>query len=198
LIEAQNAQALTLVKILTEKTYECWQLLKTTFFNGISNVYESRFDDKAKKSLDSLKQYFSRKNYIKLVRDNFAFHYSPKQISAGYKKVIDGDKLDFYIAKANGNTLYVFAETIVGRSLLESINPNDHHLSLKVLMDETADVIDWFSIVIAACISTCLKMYVGEDPEKVGADIIKVENMPNLDSVTIPYFIEITEGRKKG
>ena len=45
---------------------------------------------------------------------------------------------------------------------------------------------------------TCLKMHVGEDPEKVGARIIEVEGAPNLDRVTIPYFIEITEGREGG
>ena len=199
LIQAQNAQAMTAVRVMAGKTFECWQLLRTTFFNGISKIYEPQFNDKANKSLDSLKQYFRRKNHIKLVRNNFAFHYSHKQISTGYKSVTEGDKLDVYISqKTNGNSLYAFAETIVMRSMLESINTDDHFHALETLAEEISEVIKWFNIVIAACISTCLKMYVGEDPEKVSARMIEIEGAPNLDSVKIPYFIEITEGREAG
>lgn len=191
--EAQNAQALTLVRILAGKACECWKLLSKKLINKKSNIYEQRFDEETKKSLDSLKEYFKGGNTIKLVRDKFGFHYSPNKIPAGYKKIEKGDKLDFCLSRVNGNTLHVFAETIVNRSLLESINPNDHHRALGALIDETNEVIKWFIDVTNACLAICLIIYVGEDLEELGAHEIEVENAPNLKDVTIPYFVEIAE-----
>lgn len=194
LVEAQNAQALTLVRILTGKMYECWRLLHSAFFNKVSNTYEPLFDEEARVSLDSLKRYFGRGgNLIEVVRNKYAFHYSPEQISKGYIKLGERDALDVYLSKTNANTLYVFAESIVGRSLMESINPDDHSCALETLIDETARVLGWFNVVIAACLSTCLQLHIGGDLYELGARDIEVEGAPDWKSVTIPYFVEIVE-----
>ena len=194
LVEARNAQALTLGRILTGKIYECWQLLQTAFFGtAISKKYEPKFDENAGIALTALKRYFSKTNLIATTRNKFAFHYAPDQIPAGYAKLGDNDALDVYLSKTNANTLYVFAETITGRSLMESIDPGDHAKSIGALIHETSLAIGWLNEVVGACMSTCLELHVGADLYSLGATTIEVAGAPDWRSVSLPYFVEIAE-----
>jgi hypothetical protein len=194
LVEARNAQAMTIGRLLTGKIYECWVLLQSAFFaTRISKLYEPLFDQEAQAALTALKRYFGRTNLIENVRNKFAFHYELDQISAGYAKLGEGDPLDVYLSKTNANTLYVFAESIVGRSLMENINPVDHAKSIAALIDETSAAIGWLNEVISACLLTCLRLHVGGDLYSLGADIVEVNGAPDWKSVQIPFFIEGAE-----
>ncbi len=194
LVEAQNAQALVLGRLLTGKIYECWKLLKASFFGAkVSRTYVPLFDEDSKNALDNFKQYFGGDNLIKTVRNEFAFHYSAKQIAAGYEKVGDNDSLDAYLSLTNANTLYSFAESVTGRSLMESINPEDHSLAIDSLIRETSQVIAWLNEFIGGCVTICLNLYIGSDLCALGATEINIEGAVDLKSVSIPYFVEIVE-----
>ena len=120
--EAENAQSMVIGRVLTGKIYECWKLMQSAFFgSGLSKKYEPQFDPEASAALKALKQCFGRENLIEKVRNGHAFHYSPEQIDAGYRTLVDGDPLEVYLAKANANTVYTFADTIAGRAMLEEI-----------------------------------------------------------------------------
>lgn len=194
LIEARNAQALVMGRLLTGKLYECWKLLQSSFFGSrVSKQYEPLFDPEAAAALENLKKYFGRKNLIETVRNGFAFHYAPDQIQAGYDTIGERDALDVYLSKTNANTLYVFAETVAGRSLMERISAGDHARSIGTLIEETSRVIGWLNEVIAACLLTCFRLHVGGDLYALGAKVVEVEGAPDWQSVTIPYFVEIAE-----
>lgn len=194
LIEARNAQALVMGRLLTGKIYECWKLLQSAFFGSrVSKQYEPLFDREGAAALDNLKKYFGRKNLIEAVRNKFAFHYAPDQVQAGYDKLGEHDLLDVYLSKTNANTLYVFAETVTGRSLMESIDAEDHARSIGALIHETSQVIGWLNEMIGACLSTCLRLHVGGDLYALGATIVEVEGAPDWKNVMIPYFVEIAE-----
>ena len=202
LIAARNAQALTLGRLLTGKIYECWQLLQSAFFRTrIAQKYEPLFDANARAALSALKKYFGRANVIEMVRNKFAFHYSPEQIPAGYAKLAEGDALDVYLSKTNSNTLYVFAETIAGRSLMESIDSADHTKSVAALIDQTSMAIGWLNEVTGACLLTCLELHVGGNLYSLGARVVNLDGVPDSQQVTIPFFIEIpdkTRGNLEG
>jgi len=192
LIEARNAQALTFGRILSGKIFECWQLLRRAFFQTqLSREYEVLFDDQSRAALSALKKYFGKQNIIEKVRNKFAFHYAPDQNAPGYATLGEGDVLDIYLAQKNANTLYVFAETIAGRALMECIDPIDHSRSIAALIDETSAAIRWLDEVIAACMLTCLNRYVGGDLYTLGANVVEVVGAPDSQDVAIPYFIEV-------
>lgn len=194
LIEARNAQALTLGRLLTGKIYECWRLLQSAFFSTqVSKTYVPLFDEDSRNALSALKRYFGRTNLIESTRNRFAFHYSPDQIPPGYAKLGEGDALDVYLSKTNANTLYVFAETIAGRSLMESINSADHTKSIAALIDETSMAIGWLNEIVGACMLTCLRLHVGGDLYSLGARTIEIEGAPDWKSVALPFFVEIAE-----
>ena len=137
--EAINAQAMAIGRILTGKLYECWQLLRSVFFDTqLSKMYEPKFDEKTKAALTSLKQYFGRKNIIEAVRNHHAFHYSPDQIKQGYTKLAGDESLNIYMSKTNANTLYAFADKIANYSLVEDINPGRPSEAFDSLISETS------------------------------------------------------------
>jgi hypothetical protein len=194
LIQARNAQFLALGRLLTGRIYECWKLLQSAFVQTrLSKAYEPRFDEKARDALEALKKYFGRTNLIENVRNKFAFHYDPDQIAAGYATLSDGDPLDVYLSKTNANTLYVFADTIVGRSLMENISPSDHTKSIAALLDETSAAIAWLNEVIGACLLTCLELHVGGNLYSLGAQAVEIDGAPDWKNIPLPFFIEITD-----
>ncbi len=190
--QAENAQALVLARTLTGKIYEFWKLLQSSFFGpALSKQYERELDDVARTSLAALKRYFGRDNLIDTVRNKFAFHYSPDQIDAGYKSVIESDPLQVYLAKENVNTLYAFADTITGRAMLEAILPGDHQGAFKELIDQTSAAVGNINTIIGALMVVCFKKYVGDSLYVLGADIIEIEGAPDSQKIKIPYFIEV-------
>ena len=190
--QAENAQALVLARTLAGKIYEFWQLLQTSFFGAsLSKEYEPRFDVEAVTALTALKRYFGRDNLIAVVRNKFAFHYSPNQIDAGYKAVIDGDPLQIYLGKERANTLYAFADTISGRAMLEAIHPGDHRAAFEALIDQTTAAVGNIDTVIGALMIVCCQKYIGDSLYALGADIVEIEGVPESQKVAIPYFIEI-------
>jgi len=192
--QAENTQSMVIGRVLTGKIYECWKLMQSAFFRSVlSKQYESQLDPEASEALDALKRYFGRENLIEKVRNGHAFHYSPEQIDAGYRTLVDGDPLEVYLAKANANTVYTFADTIAGRAMLEDIKPGDHQRAFEMLVEETTKAVARINEVIAATMTICFKTYIGGNLYALGAKVIEIQGAPDSQSVSIPYFIEIAE-----
>ena len=191
LLQAENAQALVLARLLTGKIYECWQLLQSSFFgNALSKMYHPLLDDDTLQSLGALKRYFSHENVIALMRNHFAFHYSPDQIDAGYKALVDGDALDVYLATEDGNTFFAFADTITGRAMLETIRPGNPEAAFETLVNDTVNSVKNLNNVIASLMAICFKKKFGDDFFMKNSTLVNVEGVPESVSVHIPYFIE--------
>jgi hypothetical protein len=194
LMQAENAQALVLGRLLSGKIYEFWKLLQSTFFRSAhSKRYQPQFDDVALKALKSFKSYFSHENIIATVRNKFAFHYATDQIDTGYQALEEGDSLEIYLAKQNVNSLYAFGDTIVGRAMLESIKPGDHQEAFGILIRDTSQAVSQIDTIIGAIIAICFETHIGPDLYAMGAKIIEIEGAPDSQKVGIPYFIEIVD-----
>lgn len=197
LMQAENMQALVIGRFLTGKIYECWQLLQSAFFGtALSKDYERKFDTEASVSLSWLKTYFSRDNVIATVRNEHAFHYSLKQVDGGFDTLVEGDALDIYLAKSVTNTLYAFGDTIAGRAMLASIKPGAHQEGYEVLLQETLLAVNHMQAVIGAIMGLCFEKHLGGNLYALGAKMIEIEGAPDSQAVTIPYFIEIHDGKE--
>jgi hypothetical protein len=191
LLGAENAQALVLARVITGKIYECWQLLQKTFFgSALSKTYYPELDAATIASLDALKRYFNRDNAIAAMRNEFAFHYAPDQIDAGHQALIQGDSLEIYFAKEDGNTFFAFADTIAGRAMLERIKPGDPTEAFNTLMEETTVAVRNLNNVISSLMAVGLKKYFGDDFFKSNSTTVDVNGAPSGTAVHIPYFIE--------
>ena len=195
LADAQNTQSLLMGRLLTGKLYEFWKLLDKAYFckDGPSKKYAQLLDPDAKDALDQIKKYFSGNNLIKTVRQKFAFHYSPDQIKNGFRQIVENDPLDVYLSSSNFNSLYAFAETIAGRSLLEAINPGNHREAFEQLIRETSDVSGWINRFLGGCISIAFNKHIGDDLDSVGAVQISLNADHEFEKFSIPYFFEMRD-----
>jgi hypothetical protein len=195
LVQAEQAQANLLGRLLTGKIYEFWELLQNGYFGAaISRTYHPLLDAETAAALDAMKKYFSQDNLIKRVRNSHAFHYDVKQISAGFNAIVDGDPLDIYLSQTNANTLYSFAETISLTALMENIQPGDPRKAFDSFIAETLRAADWVGDVVAGLMHTCLERYLGGDLYSLGAKEVDIEGAPSSQEVRIPYFIEVPDG----
>jgi hypothetical protein len=103
----------------------------------------------------------------------------------------DGDALDIYMHDGNANTLYAFPETIVGRSMLESIDPADHAGAFDLMVSDSGRVIGWFNQIIAGCMIACLHRHIEPELTALGARHIEVEATMAFADIRIPYFVEL-------
>jgi len=190
--EARNAQAMTIGRLLTGKLYECWRLLQKDFFGTkLSQFYGPLLDSSARASLDSLKKYFGRKNIIEAVRNRHAFHYSSSQVSRGFNSLTQEEPLNVYVAVANANTLYAFADIIAGCSLIEEICQEDPSQALNILMMETAEVLDAFNEVVGGCMMIMLEKYIGGSLRALESTEVDISVDSKCEPVTVPYFINV-------
>lgn len=192
--QAENAQALVLARVLTGKIYEFWKMLQTSFFAAqLSREYEQLMDKDTATALNELKQYFGRENLIAMVRNEFAFHYSPNQVDAGYRSIVDGDPLQIYLAKKNVNSLYAFADTIAGRAMLEAIQPGDHAAAFESLIGQTSKTVGHINTVIDGLMMVCFRKHIGSSLYELQPTVITVDAVPDAQNVVIPFFIEVSE-----
>ena len=191
LLDAENAQALVIARVLTGKIYECWKLLQSAFFaTALSKTYVPQLDTDGASALAAVKRYFGRSNAIEAMRNEFAFHYSTDQIDAGHRAIVDGDSLDLYLANEDGNTFFAFADTITGRAMLERIKPGDSEHAFQLLMDDTIEAATNLNNTIASLMAIGFKRHFGENYVTSTATTVTVEAVPESASVRIPYFIE--------
>jgi hypothetical protein len=190
--KAHNSQALLMGRLLTGKIYEFWIMLRAGYFgSALSRTYDQLLEADARNALGEMGRYFGADNLIERVRNGHAFHYDVSQIQQGFAAVVDGDPLDIYLAEANANSLYAFADTIAGRAMLESIRPQDPATAFSLLISETSRAVGWVNIVVAGLMMTCLRRHLGNNLYALGANEINIEGAPNSQEVTIPFFIEI-------
>lgn len=191
LLDAENAQALVLARVITGKIYECWQLLQKSFFgSALSKTYYPRLDADTITSLDALKRYFNRDNAIAAMRNEFAFHYAPDQIDAGHQALKEGDSLGVYFGKEDGNTFFAFADTIAGRAMLERIKPGAPDEAFHTLMEETSFAVKNLNNVISTLMSVGFKKHFGDDFFVTQSTMVDVEGSPSGALLRIPYFID--------
>ena len=91
--KGNNTLVFTLIRLLTGKLYEVWQLFRKRFFaTQLAKTYELAFAADERTAMQSLKQYFGKKNAIEIVRNQSAFHYSPNHVAASYAAVPEAEE----------------------------------------------------------------------------------------------------------
>ena len=98
--EAEDRGRFTLqllfMRLLAGKLNESWGLLNQKYFGtGLSRTYDPKLDDVARQSFKSLKSYFGRENACYKIRNQFAFHYSPEEVTAVLPSI--NDELHAYL-----------------------------------------------------------------------------------------------------
>ena len=193
-LKGNNTLVFTVVRLLTGKLYEAWKLLDKAFFGTqLFRTYTLALDDEGRSALQDLKQYFGRKNAIEAVRNRYAFHYSPDQVTASYSAVPEGEELDLFLGDSGLNTLYYFAEVIANRALLYEINSSNPAAAMEQLRLETTRIHAAFLKVISGLMALAVKNHLGKTLYEMGASEVEISPCLTSKQVSIPFFVELDD-----
>jgi hypothetical protein len=187
--KALNSQALFLLRLQAGKLSEGWQLLQNYFFKSqLSQDYENRLSPEGKNDLAGIKKYFNNRNIVSLIRNEFAFHYSPES-AVKIKELInnapDSEVFELFLAEHFGNCFCFMPYVLVTFAILQSTGSPNYWEAMDKLLSEVNQVTLWFSNFLGECIHIILKKYNNLNMTK---DNIEIPDPPKLGSIILPYF----------
>jgi hypothetical protein len=187
--KAQNTQALLLIRIQAGKLFEGWKLLQKYFFGAkISKEMEGKLSGLGKIGLAELKKYFGTKdNIIHLIRDEFAFHYSPASSEKISKRIVeapDSEVFEIFISEDHGNCLYHISHVLVMVAILKSLRCPDFWTAMDKLLEDVHKVTGWFLQFLGECLIVIFEKYLGR-----GHIEVEIPEPPTIDDVKLPFFV---------
>jgi len=191
--DGQVTLTLLFLRLLAGKLNEAWDVLHDRYFgSALSMPYDAMLSEDGRAALATLKRYFSHtKNNVTEIRNNYAFHYSPDDMSRVLPLI--SDDLVSYMQRAGAhNNLFYFAEVVAAEALFTSIGLPNNSASLDKLVAELID--------LAAAFARFFGDVMGAFIEKLGpkawqdeAKVVEFEQLPKFDDVHIPWFTDGSE-----
>lgn len=189
-VHAHVSQSLVFARSLVGKLNEAWELLQRGYFGSkLSKAYHDHLKPDAGSALEKLKRYFGHENMIVAVRNRFAFHYSLRDAKTTLDRDLDDEEMVMYIARDNGNTLFYFFEYVIGRALVEAIEPGAPEAALSRLMTETSQVVGWFNDLAGGIMTHIVETYLLGFDGKLALEPIDIGTVPAAEALEIPYFL---------
>jgi len=186
---AKNSQALLLIRLCCGKLFEGWQMLQSSYFGSqLSKQFDGWLDENGQKGLDKIKQYFSKQNLIKDIRDNFAFHYSSGDLEAQLRVNEGTDTLNIYFGNAQGNSYYYFADVLVGRAMLRKVKGVEPQEAMNTLFENPISAIEWFLAFIHSCMIVLVEKYLGTTLDALETNTIEIQNAKKTKGCSITIF----------
>ncbi len=191
----QSVLTMMLIKILSGKLKEGYDLLTKKFFGTkLSREYEHSLPEDCKDSLVNLKRYFSNRNAINTVRNNYAFHYAPDELKAALPNTPE-DLFLYFEEGQQGNTLNFFADAIANHALLKSLGYKDDREAFNQLIKESTDVASWILNISSSLMGNFVLRHrsgiIEGDLEEVSFD----KNLPLSRNIIIPWFTDNSGSR---
>lgn len=193
----QSCQALVLGRTLTGKLHEIWQFIAKGYLRTpLSRKYSAHLDDEGQQALALLKSYFGRKNLITTVRNSFAFHYSLTAAETEVSDDVPPEELSIYFGPTNGTSLYQFSEQVMGMAMLRSINHTDNAAAFDALITDTSSVTSWLNSFAQRLMYLILETALGQAAMQEMLRPMKVSAPHSATQVRLPYFVNVTGGRR--
>lgn len=184
------AQGLMLGRLLSGKLHECWKYLEIAFFNAkFSKNYSEALNSESKAALKELKNYFSSSNMITSLRNEFSFHYDPAHYGIGYELLDEDTSLEIYFGEHNANTLFSFSDEIIGRGMVNAINPADKAVAMEKFRLETSKIAGLISVFLGGCMRLVIEKHL-LGKESVEVSMLTFADLPNWSEVKIPFFTQ--------
>jgi hypothetical protein len=195
--KAQTTQALCMAKILAGKLAVGWEMLRNFYFNTqLSREYGPLLSPEASEARRELGKYFGRSiNVISAIRNRYAFHYDPEQFSGALAAPSEEDGWEMFLTEESGNSLYFFSEVVIGRGLLEYINPASQKEAIETLIDDITSIGGLFITFLTGCLIVIGERYLFDDKWLLPIESVYIDDPPGLDDIRIPFFVSVPSER---
>jgi hypothetical protein len=185
-----SSQALFFMRIQAGKLYEGWNMLGEHFFNNrvFSLEYNKNGSSEGKKALSNIKNYFGGNNFIKQIRNKYAFHYSKESSEEMVKQITNAPEseiFEIFLSEEVGNCFYSIAHDLLNTSILEEIDSNDWATAMDRFFQEIIDATKRFLDFTQDCILVISKKYLQMNYEEV-----QIPEPSSLKDITLPFFVK--------
>jgi hypothetical protein len=183
---------LLFIQLLAGKLNESWNLLNRKY-NGaaLSKKYDSKLDVVGKTAFMNLRKYFGSENVCNKIRNQFAFHYSPDELSITLPTITD--ELHAYLQQdAAPNNLFAFSEALLTQALLTLLSSLGKYETLEKLVGELFDVGVWF-IQVADSLMSAIGENNGLELRLKDSVDVEFDELPKFKSVAISWFSDTSD-----
>ena len=185
----QSSQAIMLGKMLAGKLAEGWTLFEAIFF-GSQLSRQLTLPEKATEALSGLKTYFGRKNLVRLIRNDFAFHYSPEKIGAQWEAQAKEPGFEVLVGDTTGNTFHQAAEHAANAAMLEAIVPGDRKRAIESFFSEVQAIGAQFSTLVDGVIHAILERHFGK-LDQINTGERKLGPLQPFSKTFVPFFTDM-------
>ncbi len=188
--DGQVTLTLMFLKLLAGKLNEAYKVIQGAYFgSGVSKSYDALLRADGREALATIKRYFSHpKNNVSEIRNNYAFHYSPYEMSQVLPSI--SEELVSYMQRdAPQNNLFYFAEVVAAEALFQSMGMPNNNASLDKLVDELISLAAAFAKFFDDVMGTFLEN-LGQEAWQDQAQAVEFDQLPKFDDVHIPWFTD--------
>lgn len=186
-----TAQALLVGKLITSKMHEAWNVIQSGYFRtSVSRKYKDILPVQGGEALDYLKKYFSRKNIVTSVRNEFGFHYPVEKLKNALSEISETEELVLYLSKSGPNTLYYACDLVPNHEMIRSIGEEDLGKSYDRLIVETSDCVNKLSAFIQNYMIAFIETNDVLQKKPSDNDKLIYFNLPRLKSFEIPAIFD--------
>ena len=182
--KAQNAQAFFVFTILAGKLCEGWKMIRNDFLSkGLRQEYSDLLPEDSRDALSYLEKYFCEQNILRKIRNKFAFHYDSKVI----KKELEANKdenFELILSEFAGNSLFYFANTIVGSAILSAAE-QDTQEAMNAMLGEIIETSKKFQLFLNDAMVVAMEKY---DIDK-NYTTFTLSDVPKLNDIQVPFFV---------
>lgn len=178
-------QAMTTARILAGKLSEGWRLVEVAYFGSkLSADPALNLEPQPTDALKFLKRYFNGKNTVRLLRDDFAFHYSSEKIAECWQELQKEEGFDLIVGDTLGNTFHRAAEFAANLAMLKAIHPTDRGAALNHVFENVGNVARNFSTFVDGVIHSILARLNALESTEAAT----IDGLQKFKEVAIPFF----------
>ena len=188
------AQTQILARLTIGVLWEAWRLVETRLLSSkLGKDIVPVLDAVAGKALEDLKKRFGASGMIAAVRNSYAFHHpTTDEIEAAFQSALkdesEPENWSLYFSRALLNCYFFASDFVIAHGITKAVGETDILKAHEKLLKELAPLSNELSELTFGYAAVMFKKYVGNE---ITADVVeKLVDVPNIDDVLIPFFVE--------
>jgi hypothetical protein len=154
----------------------------------IITQYLPDIHDEGREAYAKLQAYFERKGLLRMIRNNYLFHYpNDKNVERAFAAIPDDQPWEWYISHANTNSIYMSSELVIGYGMMNVTGKSDPLEAFGEVMGKTMGLANTIPDFLMRLVQVICVKYLGKDALQPRPGTI-IQAAPELGTFWIPFY----------